>query len=207
MGKQGSTTPIPLLIFSGRHQFFNYWLGSGSISFIREYLRDHRLTAQKFANFKVTWNFASDPEEIENTTPAGFLYQAGYLSLRKTEDDIFLLDYPNFEVLSSMHRLFMDNLLAGTDQDLMRLNVDLREHHKSGNVPMIVDNLRRMYAGVNNADQPKVSWNLEKPDDYTLFVRQTQGDNFYLATLHSYLLGSCLDTNLRWQTTLDPTIL
>jgi hypothetical protein len=166
---------------------------SGSSSLIREYLREHKLTADRFSGLKVNDGFAREPGEMDKTPPEGFLYQPGYLSLRKAEDGTFSFDYPNFEVRSSMNRLFMDNLLAGADQNLMRLGLDLEKHLKSGDVPMVVENFRRMYAGARDADRAKVDLNLKDPNDFALFVRQTQGESFYRATLYSYLTGCGLD--------------
>jgi len=40
-----------------------------------------------------------------------FLYQAGYLTLRKGAGDDFKLDYPNAEVLESMSRLVSTNII------------------------------------------------------------------------------------------------
>ncbi|MDR1111640.1 MAG: AAA family ATPase, partial [Deltaproteobacteria bacterium] len=102
--------PFSTMNFFGDMEFNNYWMESGSNTLLREMLRDKGLTVDQFKDLPVDKNFARSPGEIEKTPAHGFLYQAGYLTLRKKTDSSYALDYPNFEVLSSMSRLFIDNL-------------------------------------------------------------------------------------------------
>jgi hypothetical protein len=55
------------------------------------------------------------PGNIDTSPPEGFLFQGGYLSLRPGVSDDFALDYPNKEVLDSMSRLMMENILSGEE--------------------------------------------------------------------------------------------
>jgi hypothetical protein len=181
--------PFSTLNFFGDKKFANYWMESGSNSLIRNYLRDRELTVEQFSGLEVDSNFAREPGEIDNTPAEGFLYQAGYLSLRKTEGDAYLLDYPNFEVRSSMYRLFMDLMLSNSDEGIMRLGIDLKRHLDTGDLPMVVDNFRRMYRGIHNKDHSKASSKINSADGFAEFIRQTQGEYFYNATLASYLIG------------------
>jgi hypothetical protein len=48
---------------------------------------------------------------MDTTPPEGFLYQAGYLTIRERKGSIYELDYPNTEVLNSMSALLTQNIL------------------------------------------------------------------------------------------------
>jgi hypothetical protein len=64
----------------------NYWMESGSASFVREFIRKRKVYPEKFQGMDVSLKFARSPGEIGKTPAHGFLYQAGYPSLRKTAD-------------------------------------------------------------------------------------------------------------------------
>jgi hypothetical protein len=123
----------------------------------------------------VSRNFASSPGEVEKTSPEGFLYQAGYLTLRKAGDGEFTLDYPNFEVLSALSWFCMENLFPNErDADLIVVNI--RKHFVAGNVPGIVEELNKLYASVSYLD-------------YIHAERGKAGESFYRAMLLSFLAG------------------
>jgi hypothetical protein len=92
-------------------------------------------------------DFARFPGEIENAAAHGFLYQAGYLTLRKESESSYALDYPNFEVLSSMSRLFVDNLFP-SEAGAGKASIDLRKHVENGDVSAIVDDIMILYSSL-----------------------------------------------------------
>jgi hypothetical protein len=93
--------PYSILSLFTEGEFKNYWAESGSMPFVRNFLKGKDLTVDKFRNFPVERAFLTSPEEIESTSPQGFLYQTGYLTLRKYEGE-YTLDYPNREVESAL---------------------------------------------------------------------------------------------------------
>jgi hypothetical protein len=110
-------------------------------------LRDKGLTVDQFKDLPVEKDFARSPGEIEKTPAHGFLYQAGYLTLRKKTGSSYALDYPNFEVLSSMSRLFIDNLFAST-VEAGQASLRLAGHVADGDVPAIVDDIMILYSNL-----------------------------------------------------------
>jgi hypothetical protein len=138
--------PFSLQFFFSYGEFDNYWVTSGSSSIIENLLRDEKLTVEQFEGVKVTRNFAREPGEIDQTPPEGFLYQAGYLTLRKT-DDRFCLEYPNFEVRASLSKFFMNNLLASPTKvdDVAK---EITEFFKDKDVENIVTNFKSMFSAI-----------------------------------------------------------
>ena len=57
-------------------------------------------------------DFAESPGDMDSTPPEGFLYQCGYLTLRKKTTNELCLDYPNTEVLNSMSKLLTQNIVS-----------------------------------------------------------------------------------------------
>jgi hypothetical protein len=85
---------------------------SGSNTVVRKFLLDKALTVDQFQGQKITYNRASSPGEIDATSPEGFLYQSGYLTLRTADDGAYLLDYPNSEVREAISTLFLENFTS-----------------------------------------------------------------------------------------------
>jgi len=109
--------PYSTLTFFANKGFYNYWIETGSSKFIADYMKDRNLTVEEFRNFKIGIDFARSPGDVDATPPAGFLYQAGYLTLHPAEGGGLALDYPNTEVYNSMSKLVADNIFKRKGND------------------------------------------------------------------------------------------
>ena len=109
-GKTRLYNPFSLLNFFIDDKFGNYWYKSGSPTFIVRYMKERAISdPDKYRHFEVSDDFA-DSHEIERSTPESFLYQSGYLTIEKWEDDVITLDYPNEEVRKSIVRMYLDEI-------------------------------------------------------------------------------------------------
>jgi DNA-binding transcriptional regulator YhcF (GntR family) len=104
--------PFSTLSFFAEKEFFNYWIDTGRSKMIADYMKNKKLTVEQFRNFPVTQDFAKCPGDVDSTTPEGFLYQCGYLTLRKGTISDLSLDYPNTEVLNSISKLLTQNIVT-----------------------------------------------------------------------------------------------
>ena len=102
--------PFSVLNLFKKYDFRNYWYISALPSFLVKYFKKHGITnPDKFRHIEVESDFAEE-HEIESSTCESFLYQAGYLTIEKKEGNILTLDYPNWEVLSSISRLYLKDI-------------------------------------------------------------------------------------------------
>jgi hypothetical protein len=104
--------PFSTLSFFSKKHFISYWINTGRSKTIADYLKHRHLTVEQFRNYPINIDFAESPGDMDTTPPEGFLYQGGYLTLRKKASGKLLLDYPNTEVLNSMSQLLTQNLFA-----------------------------------------------------------------------------------------------
>ena len=83
---------------------------SGSPSFLCNYLQNHRIkNPDKYEGISVPKKFA-DKREIESASVESFLFQAGYLTIKKKLLNEFVLGYPNEEVRSSLADMYLDDV-------------------------------------------------------------------------------------------------
>ena len=102
--------PFSILNLLANRRFSNYWYESGSPSFIVAYMKRHDiLDPEAYRHLVVKETFASS-QEIERARPESFLYQAGYLTIEKWEEQSLTLDYPNREVLDSIAGMYLEHV-------------------------------------------------------------------------------------------------
>ena len=109
-GRTRLYNPFSILRFFSEAQFANYWYGSGSPTFIVEYMRRHAVQEpEAYRGLSVKDDFA-ESQEIERSRPESFLYQAGYLTIREWKERALVLDYPNREVLDSIASMYLEHV-------------------------------------------------------------------------------------------------
>jgi hypothetical protein len=104
--------PYSTLCFFSAKKWYNYWMETGKPKVIAEYLKNRHLTVEQFRNFGISMDFAKSPGDMDSAPPEGFLYQCGYLTLRKKANGELYFDYPNVEVLNSMSKLLTQNIVS-----------------------------------------------------------------------------------------------
>ena len=99
--------PFSILNCFSAGEFRNYWYESGSPSFIVEYMKKYKIEAPEEYRHKIVEHDFTTSQEIERADPSSFLFQSGYLTIEKKEEQFFILDYPNREVLDSISSMYL----------------------------------------------------------------------------------------------------
>ncbi|GBU22002.1 ATPase AAA [Fibrobacteres bacterium R8-0-B4] len=150
--------PFSALNFLTDFEFMNYWMNSASPKIIADYMKDRSLTVEQFRGMQVSRMFVDSPGEMETAPPEGFLYQAGYLTLREGVSGDFSLDYPNTEVLESMSRLVYANIMRhrgdGGDWDI---SAPFIKALLDGNSGVMIKMLNRLLASIPYDDYAKAA--------------------------------------------------
>ena len=102
--------PFSVLNFFGDKEFKNYWYISGSPSFLHNYLQRHHLkNPDKYEEIVMPEMFL-DKHEIETAPLESFLFQTGYLTIKKKENGLLTLGYPNEEVKNALADMYLDDV-------------------------------------------------------------------------------------------------
>jgi len=177
--------PYSLILFLIQQDFLNYWIATGTSSFLANYLKIKNLTVEQFRGMSVDKDFIlNPPAEIEVAPPASFLYQSGYLSLRKDEDGSLYLDYPNTEVLNSMSQLLAQNILSAKNESVFDLSRLLHKALSDKNAEDIVDVFNTLLASIPH-------------NDFDSAAKQDIKQKGYEMTAQEWLCRSCLFSFLR----------
>ena len=126
--------PFSVLKFFGESKFRNYWYDSCTPSFLAKYFKEHKIQdSDEYRHLKVQSNF-TNASEIEHASPESFLFQTGYLTIEKWDDDRdeITLDFPNKEVKDSLPNLYLYNIYNITDY--IKLADEILVSLKNGNI-------------------------------------------------------------------------
>ena len=176
--------PYSTLTFFKTKKFSNYWIHTGRSKMIADYMKDRNLTVEQFRNFPISEDFAESPGDMDTTPPEGFLYQAGYLTLRPGTSDDLSLDYPNTEVLNSMSALVAQNILQDKGEDYSHCRGDLLKGLMTINYDMVISAFNRLLASIPY-------------DDFSAAARKSISDNDYEMTPQEWLYRSNILSFLR----------
>ncbi|RWX46581.1 putative AAA-ATPase [Candidatus Electrothrix aarhusensis] len=100
--------PLSILkFFRSKGKFIPYWMETGSPEYIIRYSEDKQFDITDFEQLKVSDSFLSK-RDIDNASPESFLTQAGYLTIKRSEEGSYTLDFPNQEVRRSFCELILN---------------------------------------------------------------------------------------------------
>ena len=175
--------PFSTLRFFTEKDFANFWFDSGTPKFIADYLKTKKLTVEQFRNMPVSEEFVRNTGDVDTTTPEGFLFQSGYLTLRPGTTNQLSLDYPNTEVLNSMSNLLTQNILnedAHYSQNLLLIALD------SGDVKKLITAFNSLLANIPYDDFTRAAEIVVSLKDYTFTAREW----LYRSTILAFIRGS-----------------
>ena len=161
--------PFSIMQCFKKAKLSNYWYLSGSATFIVEYMKSHLISdPEVYRHFEVPADF-SDSYEIEKSKPESFLYQSGYLTIEKWNEDVIKLDYPNIEVLKSITRMYLEGIYHV--ESYITLGNEIWQTLSSGNIEKGIFYYNIALAGIPYED-------FSKRDEYwyrSLFLMLLRG--------------------------------
>ncbi len=105
-GEETVYSSFSMLCFLSQGEFNNFWFETGTPSLLVKLMREKVVVDvdNLIAGDDLLSNFS-----IEKINFVTLLYQAGYLTIKEKNDDIYVLTYPNLEVKKSMFRYLLND--------------------------------------------------------------------------------------------------
>ena len=146
--------PFSILQCLSKGEFRNYWYTSGSPSFMIKWMKEHQIQdPEDYRHIVVNGNDFISVQEIEQADAASLLYQSGYLTIEKKEDQLLTLDYPNKEVLNSVSSMYLKLIYRVEGYAL--LGNQIWKALRQGDIPEIVRLYNIAIANIPYDDFPK----------------------------------------------------
>ena len=190
--------PYSTLTFLEKKEFLNHWVDTGRSKMIADYMKNRNLTVEQFRNIPISVDFAQNPGDMDTASPEGFLYQAGYLTLRPGTSDSLCLDYPNTEVLNSMSALVSQNILQDKNDDYTYCRTDLLDALMSIDCNSLVDVFNRLLASIPYEDYEGAAKRSVKNNKYDYSTQEWM----YRSVILTFLRGCGVVVFAEMQTNL-----
>ena len=140
--------PFSILNFLNKHEFDNYWVESGSPSFIVKYAKRHDIQPDKFLGKYVQKSILST-YEIEEAPPVSFLIQAGYLTFKGHSQQLgYLVDYPNKEVRDTFSELLMVSEYNNDSQEANDIRENILTSLKQRDFQLLFRQMQRTFSNI-----------------------------------------------------------
>ena len=147
-GRHFVYNPFSILNYLDSFKFKNYWVESGSPSFIIKYAERHDLKPDQWLGKYVEEDILST-YEIEEAPPVSFLIQAGYLTFKDYQKDSgYLIDYPNKEVRDSFSKLLMVSEYNNNAQEANDIRQNIIKALDSRNFDLLYEQIRRTFSNI-----------------------------------------------------------
>ncbi len=169
--------PFSILNFLDNKSFHPYWMATGSPSFIVEYAKDTKLEAADLEGIQVSKTFM-EKKEIDESTPESFLTQAGYLTIKSSDEKSYTLAFPNYEVRGAFNELLLSSRFGVSDGDLLGIGRALTEALRNGDTDEIVDQLKIVFSSIPY-----------------MYYDSNKNEHFYRATLLMFLQAAGFDAD------------
>jgi hypothetical protein len=102
--------PNSILHFFKDKEFTNFWYGSCTPKHFSKFLRNHRITIEKFRRKKASKIDIESTNTDKHIYTEAYLFQLGFLALRPySSKEEYLLDYPNLETSESLARFILQS--------------------------------------------------------------------------------------------------
>ncbi|MCL2073423.1 MAG: ATP-binding protein [Marinilabiliaceae bacterium] len=184
-GQHRLYNPFSTLNFFFGKSFFNFWIESGTSAMFVEYLKTNKLSVEQFRNFPATDNFLYHSTEIEKAKPESFLFQTGYLSLRKSPENKLVLDYPNTEVLNALSALVSEYIMENQPDDFTYCRNDFLIALERRMVELVISVFNRLLASIPFDDFNKAAQQAVLFNNYNFSVQEW----LYRSNILSFLRG------------------
>ena len=138
--------PFSLLNFFDEKSFRNYWMESGSPSFLMNYIKKFKVNGTDLEAREISPNILS-AYEIENAPPISFLIQSGYLTFKEKIEENFIIGFPNTEVKSSFNELILENQGVSL-VEFPAYGRKIREGFSEGNFEKVFNALHNIFSAI-----------------------------------------------------------
>ena len=112
--------PFSLINALDTQELGNFWAASGATSMIAKFVDNIELRLSLFENCPIMRNIL----ELSDVTGGGaelFLYQSGYLTIKKSDELGYILGFPNEEVRQALYEMVLPALTMRAESDIQTL--------------------------------------------------------------------------------------
>jgi hypothetical protein len=178
----GVYNPYSVLALCNLKEFRHFWFSTATPTFLIELIKAQKFDLTDMNNFELD-DSAFMSMEPEHITPLPVLVQTGYLTITGFDDDLYTLDFPNYEVKYAFNRAIVEQF-GHTEVGVNTKHINnLNRALNSRDIPAFFKTLGIFFANI--------------PFDITLKDEKYYQSLFYaILTLLGYKVAAEVRTNI-----------
>ena len=139
----------------------NYWASSGATSLLPKFVDDMEIRLKDFDNCALLSTII-ETSDVTGGGPELFLYQSGYLTIKRYMNGTYLLGIPNFEVKQALSEMVLPTLAMRKSNDIQSTQAFLNLHLSVGNLPEAMKCLKALVADVPYSNKKLACMDMEE---------------------------------------------
>ena len=146
-GKIFVYNPFSIINFFDFRKFKSFWFTSGTPTFLIKMVRTHGIDFKVWEELKVNEQFF-DKFDISNINITLLLFQTGYLTIKRVEDSMYVLSYPNHEVKNALLYHLLEEY-SGIGQEMSgSFILDIKDFLAAKNINGLIARMKALYASI-----------------------------------------------------------
>ena len=153
--------PYSLINALSTQELSNYWAASGATSLIPKFVDNMELRLKNFENCRIMRN-TLETSDVSAGGAELFLYQSGYLTIKKYDEFGYTLGFPNEEVKQALYDQVLPSLALRSESDLQSLQANLYAQLGTGETDEAMKTLKALIADVPYSNKKLASMDMEE---------------------------------------------
>lgn len=143
---EGVFNPYSVINALSTRKLGNFWISSGGSQMLSEMLERYGSRNDDYDGSIV--DCATLEESDANASDVSlFLYQAGYLTIKGYDGDVYTLGFPNREVRQALYDIVLPNALAKSVDEITNCTTRIKSALNKTDIEMAMQNLQAIVAG------------------------------------------------------------
>lgn len=153
--------PYSLINALSDRKIRNYWASSGATSLLPKFVKEIEVRLNDFDNCSIMSNIL-ETSDVTGGGPELFLYQSGYLTIKKSDEFGYILGFPNEEVRQALNEMVLPALTLREQGDIQSLQSNLYRQLGTGQLDEAKKTLRSLIADVPYSNKKLACMDMEE---------------------------------------------
>lgn len=150
----GVHNPFSVLNALNEGKLKSYWMATGANAMLMKILKDFAKNVATLEGSFIDMDYL-ETSDVNTINPKLFLYQAGYLTIKGTLEDCYILGFPNGEVKKALFDMILPILLKKQPAEMDNAIQELKQYMLEGETDSAMLCLKQLIANTPYSTQKK----------------------------------------------------
>lgn len=153
--------PFSLINALSQSKLRSFWASSGATSMLPKFIKDAELHLPDFDNCMILRN-VMETSDVMGGGAELFLYQSGYLTIKRSDEFGYTLGFPNEEVKQALYEVVLPTLTMRAESEIQSLQAQLNLYLETGQLEQAMNALKALIADVPYSNKKLASMDMEE---------------------------------------------